>query len=87
MPNVKFVQFRDILQGFDPSKETPIDLYKKIEEFFGDEHRELSDEFLMFLTTGQAAEAGRLLDRCMMVQLSKFVEMLQVSILKIVIGL
>ncbi|XP_037962305.2 uncharacterized protein LOC105391412 [Plutella xylostella] len=79
VPNVKFVQFRDILQGFDPSKETPIDLYKKIEEFFGDEHRELSDEFLMFLTTGQAAEAGRLLDRCMMVQLSKFVEMLQTT--------
>lgn len=78
VPNNKFVQFRDILQAFDPTKETPIDLYMRIEELFGEEHKYLADEFLMFLTPGQAVEMGRFMDYFTMVQLSSFVQMLKV---------
>lgn len=83
MPNNLFVQFTDILQKFDPTKETPIDLYKKIEQLFGEEHKYFADEFLMFLTPGQAVEMGRFMDYFTMVQLSSFIQMLQVACLVI----
>ncbi|XP_075981471.1 uncharacterized protein LOC142980072 [Anticarsia gemmatalis] len=79
VPTNKFVQFQSILKSFDPTKETPIDLYKKIENLFGEAHKDIVEEFLLFLKPGQAAEIGRFMDRFMLVQLTGFIEMLQSS--------
>lgn len=81
MPTNKFVQFQNVLKTFDPAKETPVDLYKKIEEIFGEEHKDIVEEFLLFLKPGQAAEVGRFMDHFMLVQMTGFIEMLQVSII------
>lgn len=75
----KFIQFREVLKSFDPSKETPVDLYKKIEEIFGTEHKDLLEEFLLFLKPGQAVEVGRFMDHFMLVQITGFIKLLQVS--------
>lgn len=80
MPTNKFVQFQNILKVFDPSKETPVDLYKKIEELFGTDHKDIVEEFLLFLKPGQAAQVGRFMDHFMLVQMTGFIELLQVSL-------
>ncbi|CAB3242369.1 unnamed protein product [Arctia plantaginis] len=79
VPTNKFVQFQNILKCFDPSKETPVDLYKRIESLFGAEHKDIVEEFLLFLKPGQAVEIGRFMDHFMLVQLTSFIEMLQRS--------
>lgn len=78
VPTNKFVQFQNILRSFDPNEETPEVLYKKIEELFGEEHRDIVEEFLLFLKPGQAAKVGRFMDRFMLVQITGFIELLQV---------
>lgn len=80
MPNNKFIQFQNLLKTFDPSKETPVELYKKIEELFGEEHKDIIEDFLLFLNGGQAAKVGRFMDHFMLVQITSFIELLQVSI-------
>lgn len=80
MPTNKFVQFQNILKSFDPSKETPLDLYKRIDSLFSAEHKDIVEEFLLFLKPGQAVEAGQFMDHFMLVQLTNFIEMLQVSV-------
>ncbi|XP_026743847.1 uncharacterized protein LOC113505377 [Trichoplusia ni] len=77
VPTNKFVQFQNILKVFDPSKETPVDLYKKIEELFGTDHKDIVEEFLLFLKPGQAAQVGRFMDHFMLVQMTGFIELLQ----------
>lgn len=83
VPNNKFIQFQDILKTFDPSKETPVELYKRIEQLFGDEHPDILEDFLLFLKPGQAASVGRFMDHFMMVQLTSFIELLHVGIRRI----
>lgn len=73
----KYIQFRNILQSYNPIKETPVDLYKKIERLFGDDHKDIVEEFLLFLRPGQAAEVGRFMDRLMLVQMTGFIDLLQ----------
>lgn len=80
VPTNKFVQFQSILKSFDPTKETPIDLYKKIESLFGADHKDIVEEFLLFLKPGQAVEIGRFMDHLMLTQLTGFIEMLQRSL-------
>ncbi|PZC83082.1 uncharacterized protein LOC110371282 [Helicoverpa armigera] len=77
VPTNKFVQFQSILKSFDPTKETPVDLYRKIENVFGEEHKDIVEEFLLFLKPGQAAEVGRFMDHFMLVQMTGFIELLQ----------
>lgn len=79
MPTNKFIQFQEILKTFDPIKETPVDLYRKIEHLFGKEHKDIVEEFLLFLKPGQAAEIGRFMDHFMLVQMTRFINKLQVS--------
>ncbi|KAJ8717403.1 hypothetical protein PYW08_005802 [Mythimna loreyi] len=77
VPTNKFVQFQSILKSFDPTKETPVDLYRKIENVFGEEHKDIVEEFLLFLKPGQAAQVGRFMDHFMLVQMTGFIELLQ----------
>ncbi|XP_045452467.1 uncharacterized protein LOC123661555 [Melitaea cinxia] len=79
VPTNKFVQFRDILKTFDPSKETPEDLYRKIELLFGNEHKDIFEEFLLFLKPGQALKVGRFMDHFMITQITRFIELLQTT--------
>ncbi|CAK1553028.1 unnamed protein product [Leptosia nina] len=79
VPINKFAQFRTILKSYDPGKETPIDLYRKIEELFGEEHKDIVEEFLLFLKPGQAAELGKFMDYFMMTQMTSFIEVLQTT--------
>ncbi|KAG6454822.1 hypothetical protein O3G_MSEX008888 [Manduca sexta] len=44
---------------------------------FGDEHKDIVEDFLLFLKPGQAAEVGRFMDRFMLVQMTGFIELLQ----------
>lgn len=81
LPTNKFVQFREILKTFDPTKETPIDLYKKIEQLFGHDHKDIVEEFMLFLKPGQAAEVGRFMDHFMLGQMTGFIALLHVSII------
>lgn len=78
-PTNKFVQFREILRTFDPLKETPIELYRKIEQLFGAKHSDVVEEFLLFLKPCQAAAVGRFMDHFMLSQMTVFIELLQVS--------
>lgn len=87
VPTNKFVQFQSILKSFDPSKETPVDLYRKIEELFGEQHKDIVEEFLLFLKPGQAAEVGRFMDHFMLVQITGFIEALQVIIIYVSKGI
>lgn len=80
MPTNKFVQFQSILKSFDPSKETPVELYKKIEQLFGVENKDFVEDFLLFLKPGQAVQVGRLSDHTMLTRITYFIELLQVSI-------
>lgn len=80
VPTNKFVQFQSILKSFDPSKETPVDLYKKIEQLFGVEHKDFVEDFLLFLKPAQAVQVGRLSDHTMLTRITYFIELLQVSI-------
>ncbi|XP_047510168.1 uncharacterized protein LOC125053033 [Pieris napi] len=80
LPVNKFAQFRMILKAFDPGKDTPVDLYRKIEELFGDEHKDIVEEFLLFLKPGQAAEVGRFMDHFVLTQLTSFIVLLQKTI-------
>ncbi|XP_026763201.2 uncharacterized protein LOC113521748 [Galleria mellonella] len=75
----KFFQFQNLLQTFDPSKETPVQLYRKVEMLFGEDHKDLVEEFLMFLKPGQAAEVGRFMDHFTLVQMTSFIELLQIT--------
>lgn len=84
VPTNKFVQFRDILKTFDPSKETPEDLYRKIELLFGNEHKDIFEEFLLFLKPGQALKVGRFMDHFMITQITRFIELLQVITISII---
>lgn len=77
MPKNKFVQFQNTLKTFDPNKETPVDLFRKIEQLFGEEHKDIVEDFLLFLKPGQAAEVGRFMDRFMLVRITAFIESLQ----------
>ncbi|CAH0713154.1 unnamed protein product, partial [Brenthis ino] len=77
LPTNKFVQFREILKTFNPSKENPVDLYKKIEQLFSDEHKDIVEEFMLFLKPGQAAEVGRFMDHFMLSQMTGFIALLQ----------
>ncbi|XP_026495466.1 uncharacterized protein LOC113400197 [Vanessa tameamea] len=79
VPTNKFVQFRNILKSFDPSMETPIDLFKKIEQLFGEEHKDIVEEFLLFLKPGQASQVGRFMDHFMMTQITRFIALLQTT--------
>ncbi|CAH0401420.1 unnamed protein product [Chilo suppressalis] len=76
VPNNKFIQFQNILKTFDPSKETPVELYKKIEKLCGEEHKDILEDFLLFLKPGQAAEVGCFMDHFMMDRLNGFIELL-----------
>ncbi|CAG9795560.1 unnamed protein product [Diatraea saccharalis] len=76
VPNNKFIQFQNILKTFDPTKETPVELYRKIERLCGDEHKDILEDFLLFLKPGQAAKVGRFMDHFMMEQLNGFIELL-----------
>ncbi|XP_034835570.1 uncharacterized protein [Maniola hyperantus] len=76
-PTNNFVQFREILRTFDPSKETPVDLYKKIEQLFSAKHSDIVEEFLLFLKPCQAASVGRFMDHFMLSQMTVFIELLQ----------
>lgn len=76
VPTNKFVQFQSILKSFNPSMETPVDLYKKIEHIFGVDHKDIVEEFLLFMKPGQAAEIGRFTDHFALVQLTGFIDML-----------
>ncbi|XP_039759520.1 uncharacterized protein LOC120633383 [Pararge aegeria] len=78
-PTNHFVQFREILRSFDPAKETPVDLYKKVEELFGAKHKDIVEEFLLFLKPCQAASIGRFMDHFMISQMTVFVQFLQTS--------
>ncbi|XP_041984763.1 uncharacterized protein LOC121737220 [Aricia agestis] len=78
-PTNKFRQFREALKTFDPNKETPVDLYKKIEQIFGSEHKDLVEEFLLFLKPGQAVEVGRFMDHFMLVQITGFIKLLNTT--------
>lgn len=79
MPANKFVQFQSVLKSFNPAKESPVDLYRKMEQLFGDEHRDIVEEFLLFLKPGEAAEVGRFMDHFALVHMTGFIELLQVS--------
>ncbi|XP_063830824.1 uncharacterized protein LOC135080077 [Ostrinia nubilalis] len=76
VPNNKFIQFQNILKTFDPNKETPVELYKRIEQLFGGEHSDILEDFLLFLKPGQAASVGRFMDHFMLVQMTSFIELL-----------
>ncbi|XP_072942546.1 uncharacterized protein [Epargyreus clarus] len=78
-PTNKFVQFRELLKTFDPTKETPVDLYRKVENLLGEEHKDIVEEFLLFLKPGQAATVGRLMDHLVQTQILSFIELLQKS--------
>ncbi|KAM3956688.1 uncharacterized protein ACR2FA_009339 [Aphomia sociella] len=75
----KFLKFQNILKTFDPSKETPVQLYRRIEELFGENHKDLLEEFLLFLRPGQAAEIGRFMDHFTLAQMTGFIELLQIT--------
>lgn len=77
----KFVQFQDILKTFDSTKETPTDLYRKLQVLFGEENSDLMEEFLLFLTPGQAAEVGRFMDHFIVNKMVKFLDLLKVCII------
>ncbi|CAG9563825.1 unnamed protein product [Danaus chrysippus] len=79
LPSNKFVQFRDILKSFDPMLETPVDLYRKIEKHFGNEHADIVEEFLLFLKPGQAAQVGRFMDHLMLTKMTGFIQLLQTT--------
>ncbi|XP_013193504.1 uncharacterized protein LOC106137250 [Amyelois transitella] len=79
VPTNKFVQFQNILKSFDPSKESPVDLYRKIEELFGEQHSDIVEEFLLFLRPEQAAEVGRFMDHFALMHMTGFIELLQKS--------
>lgn len=81
LPTNKFVQFREILKTFNPAIENPVDLYKKIEQLFSDEHKDIVEEFMLFLKPGQAAQVGRFMDHFMLSQISGFIALLHVSII------
>ncbi|GBP68607.1 GON-4-like protein [Eumeta japonica] len=76
-PNNKFVQFQNLLKTFDPKNETPVNLYRKIEVLFGEEHRDLIEDFLLFLTPSQAQEIGRFMDHFEMNKLVNFIDILK----------
>lgn len=76
----KFILFQNLLKNFNPKVETPADLYRKIEELFGKEHKDIVEDFLLFLKPGQAVEVGRFTDRFQLVQITGFINMLHVSI-------
>lgn len=80
MPANKFVQFQSVLKAFNPAKESPVELYRKIEQIFGDEHKDIVEEFLLFLKPGQAAKLGRFMDHFVLVHMTGFIELLQVSL-------
>ncbi|XP_023951253.2 uncharacterized protein LOC112055400 [Bicyclus anynana] len=79
-PTNNFVQFREILRTFDPMKETPVDLYKKVEELFGATHKDIVEEFLLFLKPCQAASVGRFMDHFLLSQMNVFIELLHTSL-------
>ncbi|CAG4947800.1 unnamed protein product [Colias eurytheme] len=79
LPTNKFAQFRDLLKSFDPGKETPVDLYRKVDLLFGEEHKDIVEEFLLFLKPGQAAEVGRFMDHFMLTQMTSFIKLLQTT--------
>ncbi|XP_047996985.1 uncharacterized protein LOC125234684 isoform X2 [Leguminivora glycinivorella] len=80
VPTNKFVQFQSLLKTFDPAKETPVELYKKIEELFGVEHKDFVEDFLLFLEPGQAVQVGRFSDHVMLTKMTNFIELLQTSL-------
>lgn len=80
VPTNKFIQFQTILRDFNPNKETPIDIYKKVEQLFGPEHKDMVEDFLLFLKPGQAVQVGRLMDRISLVRMTGFIDLLHVSI-------
>ncbi|KOB78610.1 Uncharacterized protein OBRU01_01517, partial [Operophtera brumata] len=76
VPTNKFVQFQNILRNFNPGTETPIELYKKVEQLFGAEHKDMVEDFLLFLKPGQAAQVGRFMDRFSLVRMTGFIDLL-----------
>lgn len=78
LPDNKFQQFEQILRNFDPFEHSVTDLYRSIEQLFGPANSDLIEEFLIFLTPGQAAEIGRFMEHFMITKMTKFVEILQV---------
>ncbi|XP_013137032.1 PREDICTED: uncharacterized protein LOC106102166 [Papilio polytes] len=79
-PANKFPQFQELLKKFDPTKETPVDLYRQVEQLFGDEHKDIVEEFLLFLKPGQAAEVGRFMDHFVIVQMTNFINELRITL-------
>lgn len=77
-PLSKFEVFQSILNNFNPQSETPSELYNKLMELFGGENADLTEEFLTFLTPGQATEVGRFMDYFMLTCMTDFLERLQV---------
>ncbi|XP_053614298.1 uncharacterized protein LOC128677456 [Plodia interpunctella] len=77
VPTNKFVQFQNTLKSFDPSKETPVDLYRRIEDIFGEQHKDIVEEFLLFLKPSQAGQVGRFMDHLTLVHMTSFIELLQ----------
>ncbi|XP_013162595.1 PREDICTED: uncharacterized protein LOC106114065 [Papilio xuthus] len=75
-----FQKFQELLKQFDPRKETPVDLYRQVEQLFGDEHKDVVEEFLLFLKPGQAAEVGRFMDHFMIVQMTNFINELRITL-------
>ncbi|XP_063540821.1 uncharacterized protein LOC134749730 [Cydia strobilella] len=80
VPTNKFVQFQSLLKSFDPTKETPVELYRKIEQLFGVEHKDFVEDFLLFLKKGQAVEVGRFSDHLMLMKITNFIQLLQSSL-------
>lgn len=74
----KYEELKNIFNSYNVEIESPCILYKKVEKALGEEYSDLIDEFLTFLTPGQAAEIGRFMDHFQMNSMSEFLEKLQV---------
>lgn len=70
--------FQSMLNDFDFQNESPCELYRKLEGLFGAENTDLTEEFLTFLTPGQATEVGRFMDYFLLTCMMDFIEKLQV---------
>lgn len=72
-----YQKFLSLLNDYDES--TPIsDLYMKVESVLNPKHKDLSEEFLTFLTPEQARQIGKLVPHFLMSNMSLFLRKLEI---------
>ncbi|KAF5275263.1 hypothetical protein FQA39_LY06923 [Lamprigera yunnana] len=73
----KYECFMDVLNNFEGSTRIS-ELYNKIEEVMGEDHKDLMEEFLTFLTPTQARDIGKLIPYYMISNMSLFLQKLEI---------